>query len=101
MDEISPLAIEGFALSMLAETLRQPVHPGRKPPRWLAQAREIIQAEFTNQLSLETIAKRVGVHPMHLPRLPPALPLHCWRIGAAASARIRVPLTLIVQPACH
>jgi AraC family transcriptional regulator len=69
MDTASPLAIEGLALELLAQTTRcQTTVPDRKPPRWLREARELLNTQFAEKLSLEAIAQAVGVHPTHLAR---------------------------------
>jgi AraC family transcriptional regulator len=69
-DEISPLAIEGIVLEMMAETSRE--HTKRlgesQLPRWLERARELIEARFAESLSLASIAESVEVHPVHLAR---------------------------------
>jgi len=40
----------------------------RLPPRWLEDAEEILRREFTSSLTLQELASRVGVHPVHLSR---------------------------------
>jgi AraC family transcriptional regulator len=69
MDTASPLAIEGLALALLAETTRcRAAVPDRKPPRWLREARELFNSQFAEKLSLEAVAQAVDVHPTHLAR---------------------------------
>lgn len=69
-DEFSNLAIEGFALELLAETLRRrSIRPEPQPPKWLDNARQILHATFSNPPSLDDMAKTVGVHPVHLARV--------------------------------
>jgi AraC family transcriptional regulator len=69
-DEVSPLAMEGLALELLAEIARRPVPLAeRRPPRWLRQARELLHAHFAENLALEEIAQRVQIHPDHLARV--------------------------------
>jgi AraC family transcriptional regulator len=69
MDSMSPVAIEGLALELFAEVSRRSRHKaGRKPPRWLDQARELVQGHFSEPLSLADVATAVGVHPVHLAR---------------------------------
>jgi AraC family transcriptional regulator len=69
MDEASSLAIEGLALEMLAEVSRRQVRgSGRKPPRWLAQALELLREQFSEHLTITYLATSVGVHPVHLAR---------------------------------
>lgn len=69
-DEASSVAIEGLALEVMAELSRQQVKiPGRKPPNWLTQTRELLHAHFSEALTLDSIAKSVGTHPVHLARV--------------------------------
>jgi AraC family transcriptional regulator len=68
-DAATPLAIEGLTLALLAEASRRRADlTARTPPRWLRQARELLQDEFAQSLSLDAIARAVGVHPAHLAR---------------------------------
>jgi AraC family transcriptional regulator len=67
MDTASPLAIEGWVLEILAEASRQQMaSSGRKPPRWLERAKELLHARFSETLTHDMIAHLVGVHPVHL-----------------------------------
>jgi AraC family transcriptional regulator len=66
-DEASSLAVEGLALEILAELSRQRTPVSQpKSPRWLEQARELIQAQFPETLTHDAMANAVGVHPVHL-----------------------------------
>ena len=68
-DDASPLAIEGLALEILAEVSRRQVRVSdRKPPRWLAQALELLREQFSEHLTITYLATSVGVHPVHLAR---------------------------------
>jgi AraC family transcriptional regulator len=66
-DGASRLIAEGLALELLGEIARRraPVAE-RWRPRWLRQARELLETRFAESLSLEEIAAAVGVHPAHL-----------------------------------
>jgi AraC family transcriptional regulator len=64
MDAVSPLAIEGLALEVLAELVRLTV-PARLPT-WLLRARDLIHDRFQENLGLAEIAAAVGVHPVYL-----------------------------------
>jgi len=68
-DTVSPLAMEGVILEILAEGARSGAKTlyGRAP-RWLQRAREIVEARFLESLSLSEIASAVGVHHVHLSR---------------------------------
>jgi AraC family transcriptional regulator len=70
MDAMSPLALEGLTLEILAEVSRHCVGvPERRPPAWLRRARDLLHDRFTESLSLDDIAQAVGVHPAHLARV--------------------------------
>jgi AraC family transcriptional regulator len=67
-DAAAPLAAEGFALELLAETSRETRrerHAGRSQP-WLRTAEEMLRAGHCAGLS--ELANAVGVHPTHLAR---------------------------------
>ncbi len=70
-DDVSPLAIEGIFLEMLAEVSRKlkRLHENCPPPRWLEQVRELIHATFPKSVSLGFLAESVGVHPVHVARM--------------------------------
>lgn len=67
-DRVSPIAIEGIALELMAQATRMRYREN-SVPRWLKQAEEIIHESFTQTLSLSVIAEAVGVHPVHLARV--------------------------------
>lgn len=68
-DDISPLAIEGLSLELMATTSRSSASVSvRRPPRCVHEAREILQERFTQPLTLTDIASEVGVHPVYLAR---------------------------------
>ncbi len=68
-DDFSALAIEGLTLEMLAEASRYSVRKSEPhPPRWLRQAREILDERFDESLTLVALSEMVGVHPVHLAR---------------------------------
>jgi AraC family transcriptional regulator len=68
-DEVTPLALEGLALEVLAllGRDRSPM-TGRAAPRWLADAEDLVRSDFLDRVSCAGIAARVGVHPAHLAR---------------------------------
>lgn len=67
-DAVSPLAIEGLALEMIATLCRLNEPRRSQSPRWLTQAHDLLRDQFAEPLSVTTIAKTVGVHPVHLSR---------------------------------
>jgi AraC family transcriptional regulator len=69
VDNSSSLALEGLTLEMIAEASR--VNNGSRSltcPSRLRRAREIIHANFTNNLTLNFIAESIGAHPVWLAR---------------------------------
>lgn len=70
MDAATPLAIEGLMLELVAGlSRRRSISTERKPPRWLDRAREILEAEFHDNVNLTRVAEAVNVHPVHLARV--------------------------------
>ncbi|MGH2491759.1 MAG: AraC family transcriptional regulator [Candidatus Limnocylindria bacterium] len=66
-DAVSPLALQGLGLELVAALARSARLP-RSPPPWLAQATELIHDRFLDRLRIETIADAVGVRPSELVR---------------------------------
>jgi len=67
MDELSPLTLEGLALELMVNALRQPNE--NQAPKWLNLARQALRANFSNPPTLGSLAKIAGVHPVHLARV--------------------------------
>jgi transcriptional regulator GlxA family with amidase domain len=68
-DDVSPLAMEGLVLELLAECARSRLEPlPDHPPAWLERAGELLRARFAESLSLEEIAETVRVSADHLAR---------------------------------
>jgi AraC family transcriptional regulator len=66
---VSLLAIESIALGMLAEASRRVARDADRPaPAWLRQARAFVEQHFAEPVPLADVARRVGVHPVHLAR---------------------------------
>lgn len=72
-DDVTPFAVEGLILELLALIARLRSGPEigveRRPPRWLGQARALLHDRFSEQLSVAEVAAAVGVHPVHLARV--------------------------------
>src|SRR5262245_25574199 len=76
MDDLSPLAMEGLALELLAEASRRPAPVARhRPPRWLSRVTDILRGRFAEKLSLGDLAATACISPDHLARVsgPPRL----------------------------
>jgi AraC family transcriptional regulator len=68
-DPASSIAIEGLVLEIIADASRQIEPTSRRPiPRWLSQAKESLHEEFMDPPKLEDLARRSGVHTVHLSR---------------------------------
>jgi AraC family transcriptional regulator len=68
-DAASSIAVEGLVLEIIADASRQIEPAGRRTtPRWLMQAREALDHEYMDPPKLDDMAKRVGVHAVHLSR---------------------------------
>jgi AraC family transcriptional regulator len=68
-DEVSRLMIESLMLGILAEASRSVARQADRPaPDWLVHARAVVDRHFAESLPLAAVARRVGVHPVHLAR---------------------------------
>ncbi len=66
----SPLIAEGLVLEMLGVLEKSQRHgPRLLPPKWFHQIIEILHEEMADQHTVNGIAQRVGVHPIHLTRI--------------------------------
>jgi AraC family transcriptional regulator len=68
-DDVSPLAMEGVLLEMLAESARssQETH-GSSAPGWLRRVRDLLRDSYLEAPGLAVLAGNAGVHPVHLSR---------------------------------
>jgi len=65
-DSDSALAIEGLCWEILAASLdRRPRLADPGTPRWLVQARELLQAQLGEPLTLQEVAREAAVHPVY------------------------------------
>jgi AraC family transcriptional regulator len=67
-DAVSLLCVEGLMLEVLSELSRLMHEPASDAPAWLRQAREFLHDQFSRDVTLDEIARLVGVHPAHLAR---------------------------------
>jgi AraC-like DNA-binding protein len=67
-DAVSPLAIEGALLLLVAELSRLPELGERRRPRWLSVVEEAIEASVAEPPTVADLAALAGVHPSHLLR---------------------------------
>jgi AraC family transcriptional regulator len=68
-DNISPLAIEGAVMTMLADLARGRIKNERRVPEWLVRAVGLLHDEFRQNFTITRVADEIGVHPFHLSRV--------------------------------
>ncbi|MGI8837078.1 MAG: helix-turn-helix domain-containing protein [Pyrinomonadaceae bacterium] len=69
-DTASAVSIEGLVLEMIGAAARhraEVVSP--RPPRWLREARELVNERFRERISLFNVAASVGMNPAYLSRM--------------------------------
>lgn len=66
-DVASPLVLEGFALGLIASTIRNS-RIRTAPPTWLVRARTALDDTCTKNVMIAEVARECGVHPYHLTR---------------------------------
>jgi AraC family transcriptional regulator len=65
-DKDSAVSIEGLTLEILEASSSFNARPCDAPhPRWLAEARDLLDARFREPLTLRSIARDAGVHPVY------------------------------------
>jgi AraC family transcriptional regulator len=65
----SPLVLEGLVLELLGGLGKADGPAGDAfEPRWLRRVEELVRSDLDRALTVERIAERVGVHPVHLSR---------------------------------
>ncbi len=64
----SPLITEGISLELLAEMAHTSERLHRRPPRWLAIAKDLLDQHYAESIHIAEIALAVQVHPVHLIR---------------------------------
>jgi AraC family transcriptional regulator len=66
-DGVSPLAIDGLALELVARAARDALGDGgRRPPPWLRRVEELLRAQFQDPPTLAEMACVAGVHSVYL-----------------------------------
>jgi AraC family transcriptional regulator len=68
-DDLAPLAIEGLALELFAESARSARRAcALATPGWIRTVTQYLRAHFGERLTLSELARAAGVHPAHLAR---------------------------------
>jgi AraC family transcriptional regulator len=68
IDDVSPLAIEGLMLELLACVSRFRDAGSASAPRWLGNTVDYLRAEFRRTMRVRDVAAVASVHPVHLAR---------------------------------
>lgn len=66
---LESLAIEELTAQMLEHCSQSPTVTERSTPVWLGRVVELLRASYRHPITLEGIAREVGVHPIHLSRV--------------------------------
>jgi AraC family transcriptional regulator len=64
-DAASSVAIESLTSEILAAVAAPPVLARKSKPKWLTEARDILDARFQKPVALRAIAREAGVHPVY------------------------------------
>jgi len=67
VDDLTPIALEGLSLELLA-IARRTAAPSPRIAPWLERATELVEEQYARPLALRVVAEEVGVHPVHLAR---------------------------------
>ena len=67
-DELSPIVLEGLALELLAEAVRERTLRARSPEVWLGSVLQLVHDCYLEKLTVQGIAMAVGVRPLVLGR---------------------------------
>lgn len=67
-DDLSPMIIEGLLLEMYGQMARRRKLAGKHSPRFVDQARLLIEQRFLEPISLHDVALEIDMHPSHLAR---------------------------------
>ncbi len=67
-DDVTPLALEGIVLELLAGAHRDGTRAREGVPAWLVRTRERLESSFRRPPTLAELAAEAGVHPAHLTR---------------------------------
>src|SRR5712692_2369588 len=65
-DDASRLIIEGLLLEISGEFLRVRRCDGQRPPKWLDDVRDYVEANFSRRITLASIGKAANAHPVHV-----------------------------------
>src|SRR5690349_22431180 len=68
-DSASELALEGFALELLATLIRTTTPIESRAPRWLGEARDYLHEHYRERIALSSLSGLTGVHEVHVVRM--------------------------------
>jgi AraC family transcriptional regulator len=65
---LSALDCENAVWELCGEVSDEPRYAERRRPAWLSRSLELIEEEFGKPLTVQEVARRSGIHPVHLSR---------------------------------
>lgn len=68
-DAVTPLAVHGLGLELLASTARRRLPSDPASPRWLTTVEELLHAHYLDGIDLPAVAAAVDRHPVHVARV--------------------------------
>jgi AraC family transcriptional regulator len=68
-ETLSPLQLEEACGDMLERVSGSRIYEEKSHPAWLNRALELLHESYRQSLTLDEIARQVGVHPIHLSRV--------------------------------
>lgn len=67
-DTSTSLSIQILLLEVLSKMLRENQAKSNKKPNWVTEVNELLNDQFSENLTLGYLSKRLGIHPVHLSR---------------------------------
>jgi AraC family transcriptional regulator len=63
------LLLESLLAELVGAIARMPPETAKDAPRWLGRVVDRLKSEYSERLTLDTLAREAGVHPVHLSRV--------------------------------
>jgi len=68
VDDLSTMSIQSNLLRLMALMIQDGQSKIKKKPSWVYQLKEILHNTFCENISLENLSAKLGIHPVHLSR---------------------------------
>jgi AraC family transcriptional regulator len=93
-DDISKLSVQSLLLEVLVQLFHNNEPTKNPKPSWTNKIKELLHDEHCKSLSLEALAKNLGIHPVHLSRYFPKH-FHCGLGEYIRKLRVEKSLALL------